>query len=80
MITPTIVKVIAYAISPIFKSPFAIFAPAIVDEITEGNLANVDISMNLIGFSGNKPATYTNKSYGVPGIINSIAIISSIFL
>lgn len=48
-----------------FQSPLAKFAPANVDEITEGNLANVDISINLNGFIGNNPAIYTSKSFGV---------------
>ena len=60
--------------------PFTIPTPAIVDDITDGNLANVDINMNLSGFIGSKPPIYTNKSFGVPGIKNSIIIISSTFL
>ena len=51
-----------------------------VDDITEGNLAKVDININLSGFIGNNAAIYTNKSFGVPGIKNNIIIIHSIFL
>lgn len=39
-----------------------------------------EISINLSGLIGNKPAIYTNKSFGVPGIRNRINIIISIFL
>ena len=40
----------------------------------------MDITINLVGFIGNSPAMYTNKSFGVPGNKNSISIIISIFL
>ena len=76
----TAITIIAYKIIPNFQSPTAIFAPAKVYDITDGNLANVDISMNLDGFIGNNPAIYTNRSLGVPGNKNSINIIISIFL
>ena len=68
------IKTMLYAngIGPIIKKSNRFLATKILN--------NVDININLIGFSGNNPATYTNKSLGVPGIINSIAIIISIFL
>ena len=77
---PTNIIVIAYASKLIFQSPFAKFAPTIVEDITDGNLANVEIHINLIGFNGNNPAIYTNKSFGVPGNINNMTMIISIFL
>ena len=54
--------------------------PANVDDITDGNLANVEISINLSGFNGSNPAIYTIKSFGVPGIKNNINIMNSILL
>ena len=63
----------------IFQSPIASLSPANVEVITDGNLANVEININFIGFIGSNPATYTNRSFGVPGIKNNISIISSIF-
>ena len=53
--------------------------PAIVDEIIDGNLNNVAISINLLYFIGNSPPIYTNKSFGVPGIKNNNIITISIF-
>ena len=41
---------------------------------------NVEITINLHGFTGNNPAIYTNKSFGVPGNKNKINIIISTFL
>ena len=49
-----------------------IFAPASVDVIIDGNLANVEIATNFDAFIGSNPPIYTNKSFGVPGIINNI--------
>ena len=57
-----------------------IFAPASVDVIIDGNLANVEIATNFDVFIGSNPPIYTNKSFGVPGIINNIINIYSIFL
>ena len=54
-IIAVIINVTTYEIMLIFIFPFTIPAPATVDEITEGNLANVDISINLNGFIGSKP-------------------------
>lgn len=45
--------------------------PAIVEEIIEGNLANVLINRNFIDLTGRIPPKYTIKSFGVPGIKNS---------
>ena len=42
------------------------------EEIIEGNLAKVLIPKNLNGLTGNSPPIYTIKSFGVPGIKNSI--------
>lgn len=78
--TATATTITPYNKIPNFQSPTAIFAPANVDDITDGNLASVDITINLVGFIGNSPAMYTNKSFGVPGNKNSINIIISIFL
>lgn len=55
----------------IFQSPTASLSPTNVEIITDGNLANVEIKINFIGFIGNNTATYTNKSFGVPGIKNN---------
>ena len=77
---PTIIKVAAYIIMLNFQSPATKLSPANVDDITDGNLANVEISINLSGFRGSNPAIYTSKSFGVPGIKNNINIIHSIFL
>ena len=52
---------------------------AIVEDITDGNLANVEISMNFDGFIGNNPPIYTSKSFGVPGTINNRHKTSSTF-
>ncbi len=73
------INVTAYAAILNFILPSTIPAPAIVDDITDGNLANVDIKINLNGFIGSKPPIYTNKSLGVPGIKNSIIKIISTF-
>ena len=43
------------------------FAPTIVEVITDGNLTSVAININLNGFTGKSPPIYTNKSFGVPG-------------
>ena len=77
---PTTINVTTYAIIDTCMFPLNIFSPAIVDEITDGSLANVDIKTNRYGFIGKSPAMYTNKSFGVPGIKNNINIIHSIFL
>ena len=77
---PTIKNVITYTKILIFQFPETILAPAIVEDIIDGNLAIVDTITNLTGFIGNNPAIYANKSFGVPGIINKINIIISIFL
>ena len=76
----TINTIDTYSIILIFQSPIAKFSPASVEVITDGNLANVDININLLGFIGNRPDTYTNKSFGVPGNKNNIRSIISIFL
>ena len=49
----TISKTIAYAIKLNFQLPITKYAPASVEEITEGNLTKVDIQINLRGFTGN---------------------------
>ena len=76
---PTNKNVMAYIARLIFQSPLIKLSPANVEDTTEGNLAKVDISINLSGFIGNNPAIYTSKSFGVPGTINNIIIIHSIF-
>ena len=73
-------NVTPYAITLVFIFPTTMLEPAMVDDITDGNLANVEISINLNGFIGSSPPIYTNKSFGVPGIKNSIIIIISTFL
>ncbi len=49
-----------------------------VEDIKEGNLANVEIAKNLDVLIGRSPEIYTNKSFGVPGIKKSINNITSI--
>ncbi len=39
----------------IFKLPSTIFAPASVEDITDGILARVDMAINLKGFIGSNP-------------------------
>ena len=51
--TSTIAK---YITMLFFQSPTAKFAPASVDDITDGNLANTDISTNFTGLIGFSPA------------------------
>ena len=58
--TSTIAK---YITMLFFQSPTAKFAPASVDDITDGNLANVDISINSVGFIGSNAAIYVSKSF-----------------
>ena len=60
-----------------FQFPLEIFAPTIVEVITEGNLAKVEININLDGFIGKSPPIYTNKSFGVAGRKNRINKINS---
>ena len=79
IITIAITKVSMYINILIFKLPFKMLAPIKVEEITDGNLTKVDIRINLNGFIGNSPPKYTNKSFGVPGIINNIVITNSTF-
>ena len=67
-----------YISNPIFQFPFINVAPAYVDDIIDGNLASVAITINLLGFIGSNPAKYVNKSFGVPGSKNRINIIYSI--
>ena len=74
----TINNIAAYINILIFQSPTASCEPARVDVTTEGNLANVEIKINICGFIGNNPDTYTSKSLGVPGIKNNTNIIISI--
>ena len=53
--------------------PFKILAPLNVDVITDGNLANVDIMMNLTGFIGSnlcKRLLTDNKNIIVIGLDN----------
>lgn len=50
-----IINDIPYTINPNFQLPSAKYAPAIVDEITDGILANVDIKINLVGLIGSNP-------------------------
>ena len=77
---PVIINVTKSTIALISHFPTDILAPASVDEITDGNLTNVDININLIGFIGNKPPKYTIKSFGVPGMKNNIQTKISIVL
>ena len=70
--TATIANVTPYIIKLSFQFPFSKLAPANVEDITDGNLANVDISINSVGFIGSNAAIYVSKSFGVPGIKNNI--------
>ena len=74
------INVIAYINKLIPQFPFEIFAPTIVDVITDGNLTSVAIKINLNGFIGKSPPIYTNKSFGVPGRKNSMHNIISKFV
>ena len=65
-------NVITYANILTCHFPCNSLSPAIVDDITDGSLTNVDISMNFNGLIGSRPPIYTNKSFGVPGIKNNI--------
>ena len=67
-----ITNVTPYIIKLISQFPFVMFAPTIVDVITDGNLTSVDISINLNGFIGRSPPINTIKSFGVAGKKNSI--------
>ena len=80
IIKAAIKNVITYVATTTAQFPAIKLLPAIVDDTIEGNLANVEMSKNFIGFIGNNPPIYTNKSFGVPGIKNSTnSIISSLF-
>lgn len=67
---PDIEKVMTYVIKIIIQFPYSILLPTIVEDIIDGNLANVDINKNSIGFIGSNPPIYTNISFGSPGIKN----------
>ena len=76
---PVRINVITYTNILIFQFPSDILLPAIVDDIIDGNLQNVAININFIGFIGNRPPIYVNKSFGVPTIKNNIISNFSIF-
>ena len=78
--TPVIKNVATYTDIITFQFPSTRLLPAIVDDIIEGNLANVDISKNFSVFIGNNPPMYVNKSFGVPGIKNKMNKVISIYL
>ena len=75
-----ITNVIANTVIIISQLPSKILFPITVDVIIDGNLANVEINIKCNGFTGKIPPIYTNKSFGVPGIKNSIKNIISNFL
>ena len=73
--TATIANVTPYIIKLSFQFPFNKLAPANVEDITDGNLASVDININSVGFIGSNAAIYVSKSFGVHALKNSINII-----
>ena len=80
IIKNVIANVIKYTIILTFQFPCEKYCPTIVEEIIEGNLQNVAIAINLVGFIGNNAPKYVNKSFGVPTIAKHIANINSRFL
>ena len=71
-------KVIPYMSKLKCQFPESKLEPASVEDITEGNLAIVEIKINSNGLIGSSAAIYVNRSFGVPGIKNKIKIINLI--
>ena len=73
-------KVIKYTSATIFQLPYIMFAPTIVEDKIDGNLAKLDTIRKFNGAIGSNPPTYISKSFGVPGIKNKKNNMVSILL